>query len=269
MHDDTTDEQRPEPPCPASGELQPLKFFPPSGSGTCRDFGGKQGLPQRARALRPQPNARMPQMHCGFLAPSAFDSAVAQVADHHRCDVVVLTAVFGGYDNLVQPRVVPAHLRRCFFAFVDSTTRALLLEEAAQPPPHDAPLGVGGGAGADALPLGDAQAAASSAAGGGGDGAGRRGQQQQQHKGAARVGAWRLVTVGEDNCKPYGRPRRNSRVPKLLAHRFFPSANYSLWINPDLALMMDPTELVERFLVTPRAVPARVLQEACVRPVWL
>ena len=62
------------------------------------------------------------------------------------------------------------------------------------------------------------------------------------------------LTVGEERCKPYGRPRRNSRVPKLLAHRFFPRANFTLWVNPDLALMMSPDELVNRFLVAPGAV---------------
>ena len=200
--------------------VEALTYVPrEAGNSNCRDFGGQQSMTERAAALNVQ--RQMPALHCGFLADSGFDAAVRQVADHHRCPVVTFTSIFGQYDHLVQPRVVPGRLRHCFYAFVDVSTRTQLLAEAARPVPSNAPLGASTQAGAS---------------------------------GAHRIGHWRLVTVGEERCKPYGRPRRNSRVPKLLGHRFFPRANFTLWINPDLALMMSPEELVSRFLVTPGAV---------------
>ena len=205
----------------AMPRVETLAYLPRDAvNSNCRDFGGQQSMVERAAALRVQ--RQMPPLHCGFLADSGFDAAVRQVADHHRCPVVTFTSIFGQYDHLVQPRVVPGGLRDCFYAFVDVSTRAQLLADATRPAPNNAPLGAS-----------TARVGAS---------------------GAHRIGYWRLVTVGEERCKPYGRPRRNSRVPKLLAHRFFPRANFTLWVNPDLALMMSPDELVNRFLVAPGAV---------------
>jgi hypothetical protein len=45
----------------------------------------------------------------------------------------------------------------------------------------------------------------------------------------------------------FASPRRNSRVPKLLAHQFV-NTKYSIWIDANIALLVTPEELVERYL---------------------
>eukprot|EP00268_Persea_americana_P044243 TRINITY_DN4468_c0_g1_i4.p1 TRINITY_DN4468_c0_g1~~TRINITY_DN4468_c0_g1_i4.p1 ORF type:complete len:119 (-),score=16.47 TRINITY_DN4468_c0_g1_i4:99-455(-) len=37
-------------------------------------------------------------------------------------------------------------------------------------------------------------------------------------------------------------------VPKLLLHRIFPNARFSIWINGKLELVVDPHQILERFL---------------------
>ncbi|KAK1286797.1 hypothetical protein QJS10_CPB20g01778 [Acorus calamus] len=59
------------------------------------------------------------------------------------------------------------------------------------------------------------------------------------------AGLWRIVVVRN---LPYADARRNGKVPKLLLHRLFPSARYSLWIDGKLQLVADPYLLLERFL---------------------
>ncbi|KAK3010244.1 hypothetical protein RJ639_010816, partial [Escallonia herrerae] len=60
-----------------------------------------------------------------------------------------------------------------------------------------------------------------------------------------RLGLWRIVVV---HNLPYADPRRNGKVPKLLLHRLFPNARYSLWIDGKLELVVDPYQILERFL---------------------
>ena len=69
---------------------------------------------------------------------------------------------------------------------------------------------------------------------------------------ASRVGAWRLLTLPK-STSPYAQPRRASRVPKLLPFRFFPRCKYSLWIDGKLRLLVPPMELVQKYLIQPRA----------------
>ncbi|KAH0915981.1 hypothetical protein HID58_030427 [Brassica napus] len=60
-----------------------------------------------------------------------------------------------------------------------------------------------------------------------------------------KVGIWRVVVV---HNLPYSDGRRNGKVPKLLVHRMFPNARYSLWIDGKLELVVDPHQILERFL---------------------
>ncbi|KAJ8549561.1 hypothetical protein K7X08_033268 [Anisodus acutangulus] len=60
-----------------------------------------------------------------------------------------------------------------------------------------------------------------------------------------RIGLWRIVVV---HNLPYDDPRRNGKVPKLLLHRLFPNARYSLWVDAKLELVVDPYQILERFL---------------------
>lgn len=58
------------------------------------------------------------------------------------------------------------------------------------------------------------------------------------------VGIWRLVLLKNS---PYDEPRRNGKVPKILTHRLFPEAQYSIWIDGKMELVVDPLLILERY----------------------
>lgn len=60
-----------------------------------------------------------------------------------------------------------------------------------------------------------------------------------------RVGLWRIVVI---HNVPYSDARRNGKVPKLLLHRIFPNVRYSIWIDGKLQLVVDPYQILEKFL---------------------
>ncbi|XWS18396.1 hypothetical protein CRYUN_Cryun32bG0040000 [Craigia yunnanensis] len=60
-----------------------------------------------------------------------------------------------------------------------------------------------------------------------------------------KIGVWRIVVV---HNLPYTDGRRNGKIPKLLSHRLFPNARFSLWIDGKLELVVDPYQILERFL---------------------
>ncbi|OMO92712.1 hypothetical protein COLO4_17373 [Corchorus olitorius] len=59
------------------------------------------------------------------------------------------------------------------------------------------------------------------------------------------VGIWRLIPLKNP---PYDEPRRNGKVPKILTHRLFPQAQYSIWIDGKMELIVDPLLILERYL---------------------
>lgn len=59
------------------------------------------------------------------------------------------------------------------------------------------------------------------------------------------IGLWKVVVVKN---LPYTDMRRVGKVPKLLAHRLFPSARYSIWLDSKLRLQLDPLLILEYFL---------------------
>ncbi|XP_030460997.1 probable hexosyltransferase MUCI70 isoform X2 [Syzygium oleosum] len=60
-----------------------------------------------------------------------------------------------------------------------------------------------------------------------------------------RVGLWKIIVV---HNIPYADARRNGKVPKLLLHRIFPNVRYSIWVDGKLQLVVDPYQILERFL---------------------
>ncbi|CAN1129567.1 Probable hexosyltransferase MUCI70 [Linum perenne] len=60
-----------------------------------------------------------------------------------------------------------------------------------------------------------------------------------------KVGVWRIVRI---HNPPYTDGRRTGKIPKLLPHRLFPNARYSLWIDGKLELVVDPYQILERHL---------------------
>lgn len=59
------------------------------------------------------------------------------------------------------------------------------------------------------------------------------------------IGIWRIVTVKN---LPYTDMRRVGKIPKLLAHRLFQNARYSIWLDSKLRLQLDPLLVLEYFL---------------------
>ncbi|KAJ6896960.1 hypothetical protein NC651_022987 [Populus alba x Populus x berolinensis] len=59
------------------------------------------------------------------------------------------------------------------------------------------------------------------------------------------VGIWLLILLKHS---PYDEPRRNGKVPKILTHRLFPQAQYSIWIDGKMELIVDPLQILERYL---------------------
>uniref|UniRef100_A0A7N0ZQF5 TOD1/MUCI70 glycosyltransferase-like domain-containing protein n=1 Tax=Kalanchoe fedtschenkoi TaxID=63787 RepID=A0A7N0ZQF5_KALFE len=60
-----------------------------------------------------------------------------------------------------------------------------------------------------------------------------------------RIGIWKIILVRN---VPYSDSRRNGKIPKLLLHRIFPNIRYSIWIDGKLQLVVDPYQILERFL---------------------
>jgi hypothetical protein len=49
-------------------------------------------------------------------------------------------------------------------------------------------------------------------------------------------------------CKLFADPRRNSRVPKILAHQYVADYDYSVWIDGSVRLLASARSLVENYL---------------------
>lgn len=185
-------------------------------------FGGASEDDARDAALALDPSAT-DALPCGFLRASSFDAVVALGLASH-CEMVTLTAIFDGYDRLIQPtdealrRADPEELK-CFFAFVDQQSYDLVVHDAKSAGTQLAiTTGTTGAAAADA----DAAR-------------------------LTKVGVWQLVLL-DGSALPFRSSRRNSRVPKMLAHRLFPRAHYALWIDSKLRLHQPPALLRRMFL---------------------
>ncbi|KAE9618355.1 hypothetical protein Lalb_Chr02g0141831 [Lupinus albus] len=59
------------------------------------------------------------------------------------------------------------------------------------------------------------------------------------------IGIWKIVVVKN---LPYDDMRRVGKIPKLLPHRLFPFARYSIWLDSKLRLQLDPLLILEYFL---------------------
>lgn len=59
------------------------------------------------------------------------------------------------------------------------------------------------------------------------------------------IGLWKIVVVKN---LPFTDMRRVGKIPKFLAHRLFPSARYSIWVDSKLRLQSDPYLILEYFL---------------------
>lgn len=61
---------------------------------------------------------------------------------------------------------------------------------------------------------------------------------------SAPVDGW----IVRSSCALFVDPVRNSRTPKLLAHQYLASYDYSLWIDGSVQLLASPRDLIETYL---------------------
>ncbi|KAK2393545.1 putative hexosyltransferase MUCI70 [Trifolium repens] len=60
-----------------------------------------------------------------------------------------------------------------------------------------------------------------------------------------KIDLWRIIVARN---LPYTDARRSGKIPKLLLHRMAPNARYSIWLDGKLELVVDPYQILERFL---------------------
>ncbi|XP_058725234.1 probable hexosyltransferase MUCI70 [Vicia villosa] len=59
------------------------------------------------------------------------------------------------------------------------------------------------------------------------------------------VGKWRIVVVQD---LPFSDQRLNGKIPKMLTHRLFPQAKYSIWVDSKSQFRRDPLGVLEALL---------------------
>ncbi|XP_051149828.1 probable hexosyltransferase MUCI70 [Andrographis paniculata] len=59
------------------------------------------------------------------------------------------------------------------------------------------------------------------------------------------VGKWRIVIVRD---LPFSDQRLNGKIPKMLPHRLFPNARYSIWVDSKSQFRRDPLGVLEALL---------------------
>ncbi|KAL5704933.1 hypothetical protein ACHQM5_023290 [Ranunculus cassubicifolius] len=59
------------------------------------------------------------------------------------------------------------------------------------------------------------------------------------------IGKWRIVVVKD---LPFSDQRLNGKIPKMLSHRLFPEARYSIWVDSKSQFRRDPLGVLEALL---------------------
>uniref|UniRef100_A0A0D9VZH1 TOD1/MUCI70 glycosyltransferase-like domain-containing protein n=1 Tax=Leersia perrieri TaxID=77586 RepID=A0A0D9VZH1_9ORYZ len=60
-----------------------------------------------------------------------------------------------------------------------------------------------------------------------------------------RIGLWRIILVRD---LPFSDQRLNGKIPKLISHRLFPMARYSIWVDSKSQFRRDPLGVLEALL---------------------
>ena len=64
------------------------------------------------------------------------------------------------------------------------------------------------------------------------------------------VGLWRVIIVRN---LPFADQRKNGKIPKMLGHRLFPNARFSIWTDSKSQFWRDPMGVLEVLLWRPKA----------------
>ncbi|XP_020093188.1 uncharacterized protein LOC109713489 isoform X2 [Ananas comosus] len=59
------------------------------------------------------------------------------------------------------------------------------------------------------------------------------------------IGQWRIIVVKD---LPFSDQRLNGKIPKMLSHRLFPKARYSIWVDSKSQFRRDPIGVLEALL---------------------
>lgn len=59
------------------------------------------------------------------------------------------------------------------------------------------------------------------------------------------IGLWRIILVSD---LPFSDQRLNGKIPKLISHRLFPMARYSIWVDSKSQFRRDPLGVLEALL---------------------
>ncbi|TQE12999.1 hypothetical protein C1H46_001374 [Malus baccata] len=72
-------------------------------------------------------------------------------------------------------------------------------------------------------------------------------QEAAEHRidGNGFIGKWRIVVVKD---LPFSDQRLNGKIPKMLPHRLFPHAKYSIWVDSKSQFRRDPLGVLEALL---------------------
>lgn len=65
-----------------------------------------------------------------------------------------------------------------------------------------------------------------------------------------KIGLWRVVLVRN---LPFADQRKNGKIPKMLGHRLFPNAQFSIWTDSKSQFRRDPLGVLEALLWKPKA----------------
>ncbi|TKV91149.1 hypothetical protein SEVIR_9G075425v4 [Setaria viridis] len=59
------------------------------------------------------------------------------------------------------------------------------------------------------------------------------------------IGLWRIILFSD---LPFSDQRLNGKIPKLISHRLFPMARYSIWVDSKSQFRRDPLGVLEALL---------------------
>ncbi|PPD86711.1 hypothetical protein GOBAR_DD16361 [Gossypium barbadense] len=210
----------------------PIKTEPHGGS----DFGGYPSIKQRSDSFDVKESMTV---HCGFVKRSkpglqtGFDfdeSDVAELQQFH--DIIVASAIFGNYDVIQQPRNISEEAKKNipFYMFIDEETEAYIKKKSILD--SSKRVGLWRIVVVRNVPYSDAR---------------RNGKvstlQFDKLEDAHIFRCRDAIIIFETSTS-----KRNSKVPKLLLHRIFPNVRYSIWIDGKLQLVVDPYQILEKFL---------------------
>lgn len=162
-------------------------------------FGGHQTWKERDDSFKVKPTMKV---HCGFIKNGGAEMDPKDIEYVKKCQFVVASGIFDGYDVPYQPANVSERSRElfCFLMVVDEVSLDFIKGNVTI---------------------------------------------KEDGDGGLWVGIWRLILLKNP---PYDEPRRNGKVPKILTHRLFPQAQYSIWIDGKMELIVDPLLILERYL---------------------